>query len=366
MSTGAAARRRASLLIAPLAVTAVLAGCTSGSDPSPTGGPAEPSASTAPAGSIGVSALASGLEAPWSLALVDGTALVSERDSGRVLELDADGGQREIGTIDGVRARGEGGLLGIAVHDGHLYAYSTAADENRLQRLELTGGPGYYGLGGAETLLDRIEAASHHNGGRIAFGPDGMLYVTVGDAGNAAAAQDRDSLPGTILRLTPDGDVPPDNPVDGSPVYSYGHRNPQGLAWGEDGTLYATEFGQDTWDELNVIEPGGNYGWPEVEGAAGDDRFVDPVQQWEPADASPSGMAATDGSLWIANLRGQRLREVPLEDLSTSVEHLIGEHGRLRDVAVGEGGDLWVLTNNTDGRGDPGPEDDRVLRLDVG
>ena len=365
MSTGAAARGRASLLLAPLAVTALLTGCTAGHDPSPTGDAAEPTASTAPAGSVGVSTLATGLEAPWSLAVLDGTTLVSERDSGRILELDADGVQREVGTIDGVQARGEGGLLGIAVHDGHLYACSTGTDENRLQRLALTGEPGSHGLGEAETLLDGIEAASVHNGGRIAFGPDGMLYVTVGDAGNAAAAQDRDSLPGTILRLTPDGDIPSDNPFDGSPVYSYGHRNPQGLAWDEDGTLYASEFGQDTWDELNVIEPGGNYGWPEVEGAAGDDRFVDPVQQWEPADASPSGMAAADGSLWIANLRGQRLREVPLGDLSTSVEHLVGEHGRLRDVAVGEDGALWVLTNNTDGRGDPGPGDDRVLRLDV-
>lgn len=366
MSTGAAARGRASLLLAPLAAAALLAGCTAGPAPSPAGGGAVPSTSAAPAGSVSVSTLASGLEAPWSLALVDGTALMSERDSGRILELDGDGGQREVGTIDGVRARGEGGLLGIAVHDDHLYAYSTGADENRLQRFELTGGPGSFALGRVETLLDGIEAAGVHNGGRIAFGPDGMLYATVGDAGNAQAAQDPGSLSGTILRLTPEGEIPSDNPFEGSPVYSYGHRNPQGLAWDEDGTLYATEFGQDTWDELNVIEPGGNYGWPEVEGAAGDDRFVDPVQQWAPADASPSGMAATDGSLWIANLRGERLREVPLEDLSTSVEHLVGDHGRLRDVAVGEDGALWVLTNNTDGRGDPGPQDDRVLRLELG
>jgi len=366
MSTDAAARGRASRLLAPLAGAALLAGCASTADPSTTGGGAEPSTSGAPAGSVEVSTLATGLEAPWSLALVDGTALVSERDSGRILELDAGGGQREVGTVEGVRARGEGGLLGIAVHDDHLYAYSTGADENRLQRFELTGEPGAHGLGEAETLLDGIEAASFHNGGRIAFGPDGMLYVTVGDAGDAQAAQDPDSLPGTILRLTPEGEVPSDNPFEGSPVHSYGHRNPQGLAWDEDGTLYAAEFGQDTWDELNVIEAGGNYGWPEVEGAAGDDRFIDPVQQWEPSEASPSGMAAADGSLWIANLRGQRLREVPLEDLSSSAEHLVGEHGRLRDVAVGEDGALRVLTNNTDGRGDPGPEDDRVLRLDLG
>jgi glucose/arabinose dehydrogenase len=157
--------------------------------------------------------------------------------------------------------------------------------------------------------------------------------------------------------------VPRDNPFDGSPVYSYGHRNPQGLAWDSDGTLYASEFGQDTWDELNVIEPGGDYGWPEVEGIADDDRFIDPVQQWEPADASPSGIAVTDDSIWIANLRGARLTEVPLDDLGDSTEHLVEEHGRLRDVVVAPDDTLWVLTNNTDGRGDPGPGDDRILRF---
>jgi len=224
--------------------------------------------------------------------------------------------------------------------------------------------PGSLGLEEPETLLDGIASASIHDGGRIAFGPDGMLYVTVGDAGNSSAAQDRGSLSGKILRLTPDGEVPVDNPFDGSPVYSYGHRNPQGLAWDSEGTMYASEFGQNTWDELNVIEPGRNYGWPSVEGIAGDDRFTDPVQQCAPAEASPSGMAIADGSIWIANLRGERLREVPLEDTSSSIEHLVGEHGRLRDVAVAPDGSLWVLTNNTDGRGDPRPDDDRVLRFD--
>lgn len=191
-----------------------------------------------------------------------------------------------------------------------------------------------------------------------------MLFVTVGDAGNREDAQDRDSLSGKILRLTPDGNVPADNPFADSPVYSFGHRNPQGLAWDGDGTMYAAEFGQNRWDELNVIEPGRNYGWPLVEGIADDDRFVDPIQQWSPVDASPSGMTVADGSIWIANLRGKRLREVPLDDTSSSRQHLVGEYSRLRDVVVAPDGSLWVLTNNTDGRGDPGPDDDRVLRLD--
>ncbi len=305
--------------------------------------------------------LASGLEAPWSIAFDGDTALLSERDSGRILELDGDGAAREVGTIAGVTPMGEGGLLGITVREGFLFAYLTAGDENRLERFDLTGDPGSLGLGEPEVIFDGIPSASYHNGGRIAFGPDDMLYVTVGDAGNSQDAQDLDSLSGKILRLTADGGVPSDNPFDGSPVYSLGHRNPQGLAWDDD-TMYATEFGQDTWDELNVIEPGLNYGWPTVEGVADDDRFVDPIQQWSPDDASPSGMTIAAGSIWIANLRGERLREVPLADTSAWSEHMVSEHGRLRDV-VGADGSLWVLTNNTDGRGDPGPDDDCVLRI---
>ncbi|MFC0675210.1 PQQ-dependent sugar dehydrogenase [Brachybacterium hainanense] len=360
MSTAGPARP-AVVLLAPLLVAAVLTGCTSGLESSPSG-PGDPRGISV---STGVGTIASGLDVPWSIAFHEQTAVLSERDSGRILELADDGAAREVGIIDGVVPSGEGGLLGIAVHGDHLYAFYTASDENRVERFPLTGGPGALGLGEPETILDGITSASYHNGGRIAVGPDGMLYVTVGDAGNGQDAQDPGSLSGKILRVTPDGDVPDDNPFDGSPVYSYGHRNPQGLAWGEDGTMYASEFGQDTWDELNIIEPGRNYGWPEVEGIAGDDRFVDPVQQWAPQKASPSGIAVAGGSIWIANLRGERLREVPLGDLSSSTEHLVGEHGRLRDVVLAPDGSLRILTGNTDGRGDPGPEDDRVLRLDL-
>ena len=167
------------------------------------------------------------------------------------------------------------------------------------------------------------------------------------------------------MRLTPSGDVPDDNPFAGSPVYSYGHRNPQGIAWDAEGTLYASEFGQNTWDELNIIEPGGNYGWPQVEGIAGQEGFIDPVQQWRPSDASPSGIAIAADTLYIANLRGQRLRAVPLADPSTATELLVGEYGRLRDAVAAPDGSIWVLTNNTDGRGRPAADDDRILRLPV-
>lgn len=347
-----------------LAVVAALtlAAC---SGPDESAGPATASSSadttTAPAS---VETVAEGLQAPWSVAFHEGTTLVSERDSGRIVEVDEGGSQREVGAIDGATPSGEGGLLGITVHEGYLYVYFTAGDENRVARYLLTGAPGSLGLGGAETVLDGAPAASYHNGGRISFGPDGMLYVSVGDAGNRADAQDTESLSGKILRLTPEGHVPEDNPFDGSPVYSFGHRNPQGLAWDQNGTMYSSEFGQATWDELNVIEAGGNYGWPEVEGIAGEPGYIDPVQQWTPAEASPSGMTISDGSIWIANLRGERLREIPLQEPSTSTQYLVGEHGRLRDVTVTPEGSLWALTNNTDGRGEPGPDDDRILEID--
>lgn len=170
-------------------------------------------------------------------------------------------------------------------------------------------------------------------------------------------------MSGKILRMTPDGDVPLDNPFPNSFVYSYGHRNSQGIAWTEDGTMYASEFGQDTWDELNRIEAGGNYGWPEVEGIVGEDGFIDPLQQWSPDDASPSGIAIHDGSIYIANLRGERLRTVPLADPATADEQFVDVYGRLRDVVVAPDGSLWILTNNTDGRGDPNRGDDRILRV---
>lgn len=360
-------RRTAPRAATLVAAVALLVGCsgeatdrgTSGSGTTTPGTPPSSSSGSAPTDAV------TDLDAPWSITIDDETTLVSERDSGRVLELTDDGGTREVGTVEGVSAGGEGGLLGLALHEDHLYTYFTSADDNRVVRHELTGEPGSLALGDAETILDGIPSASFHNGGRIAFGPDDMLYVTTGDAGETDRAQDPESLAGKILRLTPEGEVPEDNPFDDSLVWTLGHRNPQGIAWDDDGTMYASEFGQDTWDELNVIEAGDNYGWPTVEGTADDDRFTDPVQQWSPDEASPSGIAIDDGSIWIANLRGERLREVPLDDVTTSTEHLVGEHGRLRDVAVATDGSLWVLTNNTDGRGDPGDGDDRILRVDV-
>ncbi|MCC3270597.1 PQQ-dependent sugar dehydrogenase [Arthrobacter gengyunqii] len=349
---------KARLAAAVAVVGLVTTGCT-----------APPADDGAEVGTAAAEIIAAGLDAPWSIAFHEGTPLVSERDSARILELDDNGSSREAGIIEGAGAGGgnggEGGLLGIAVKDGYLYSYFTAGGENRIERRELSGAAGSLNLGLPETILNGIGAGPIHNGGRLAFGPDGMLYATTGDAGNRDSAQDTGSLSGKILRMLPDGGVPEDNPFPGSLVYSYGHRNPQGIAWDTEGVLYASEFGQNTWDELNVIQPGGNYGWPEVEGTAGAEGFIDPVQQWAPADASPSGITVVGDSIYVANLRGERLREVPLADSDASTEYLTGEYGRLRDVVGTPAGDVWVLTNNTDGRGSPEPGDDRILRFRV-
>ncbi|MBD0421593.1 PQQ-dependent sugar dehydrogenase [Streptomyces sp. TRM S81-3] len=354
-------RRRIRQLVGVLAVTVAVTSCTSGTDGGPS--PAASGSAASPSGTEETSVVADGLDAPWSIAFHGDVPLVSERDSARILELGPDGNGRVAGEIDGVLSAEEGGLLGLAVREKHLYAYFTGTGENRIERYPINGRAGSLSLGEGEEILGQIPTASYHNGGRIAFGPDGMLYATVGDAGDDDSAQDLGALSGKILRMTPEGEAPDDNPFPGSLVYSYGHRNPQGIAWADDGTMYASEFGQDTWDELNVIEPGGNYGWPRAEGIAKRDEFVDPVQQWAPAEASPSGIAVVGDALYIANLRGERLREVPLSDPGTATERLVGRHGRLRDVVLSPDGSLWVLTNNTDGRGEPGPDDDRILSL---
>ncbi|GIT79847.1 hypothetical protein LLS1_15160 [Leifsonia sp. LS1] len=256
--------------------------------------------------------LETGLDAPWSVVpLPSGSALLSERDSGRVRERLPQGGLRDVGTVPGVVHAGEGGLLGLAVPAGsaptHLYAYATTADDNRVVRMPLDGVPGSYSIGAAETVISGLPTAANHDGGRIAFGPDGMLYLTVGDAGVPDRAQDLTSLGGKILRLTPEGQVPAGNPFPGSPVWSSGHRNPQGIGWDSRGTMWASEFGQNTWDELNIIRPGADYGWPIVEGIGGDPAYTDPVQQWRTSEASPSGLAVVGDTIFVAGLGGERL-----------------------------------------------------------
>lgn len=357
-----------------LALTVALSGCTSTPDgPHPSASP--PSESPAPSTAVGPvqpvgtpTVLAQGLKAPWSVVrLVGGSALISERDSGSVVELEDDGTLRTVGTVRGVVHRGEGGLLGLEVlvqgETNWLYAYLTTASDNRIVRMSLVGVPGGYSLGAQENVLTGLAKANNHDGGRIKFGPDGMLYATVGDAAQTANAQNPASLNGKILRMTPTGAVPKDNPLPGSLVYSLGHRNPQGLAWDADGQLWAAEFGQDTWDELNRIEPGGNYGWPTVEGIAKKSGFIDPVYQWKTSEASPSGLAWVDDTFFMAALRGERLWAIYPGVQVDAVPYFTNVYGRIRDVTPGPNGTIWILTNNTDGRGNPNVGDDTLLQV---
>jgi glucose/arabinose dehydrogenase len=314
--------------------------------------------------------LETGLNAPWSVVpLASGSALISERDDGVVLERLPQGGTREVGTVPGVVHDVEGGLLGLAVQNvsspPYLYAYETTATDNRVVRMPLTGVPGSYAIGAPENVITGIRKAANHDGGRLAFGPDKMLYVTAGDALNPSNAQNLASLSGKILRVTPDGNVPADNPFPGSPVWSYGHRNPEGIAWDSHGTMWESELGLNTWDELNIIKPGADYGWPIEEGVGNNPKYTDPVYQWSPDVASPSGITIIGDTIFMAALRGTRLWTIwPTAGGApvTAKAFFVGTFGRIRDV-VDRGGTLWMLTTNTDGRGAPRAGDDKLLQV---
>jgi glucose/arabinose dehydrogenase len=323
-----------------------------------------------------VSTLTQNLKTPWGVAaLPDGDLLIASRDEGTISRVDAESGkQTVIGSVPGVSPGGEGGLLGLAVSpsfasDHQVYAYFTTESDNRIARMLYDEQkPADQQLGAPDTVLRGIPKGIVHNGGRIAFGPDKMLYAGTGETGDTGLAQDRKSLGGKILRMTPDGQPVHGNPDAGSVVYSWGHRNVQGLAWDSDKRLWAAEFGQTTWDELNLIEPGKNYGWPDVEGKGGGSGFVDPVAQWRTSEASPSGIAYASGSIWMAALRGERLWRIPLAGAEPSAEpqsFLVGKHGRLRTVLSVGGARVWLVTSETDRRGSPEPGDDKILQLEV-
>lgn len=315
-------------------------------------------ACSAAAPSVTLPEIAKDLAVPWGIAFTDaGETLVTERDTTRLLRVAKDGKVTELGKVDGVRPDGEGGLMGVAVKGDLVFLYFTADSDNRVVRYRLAGDR----LTEAKVLVQGIPKGGIHNGGRLAFGPDGFLYASTGETGERGLAQDKASLGGKILRMTTDGQPAPGNPF-GTLVYSYGHRNVQGLAWDGKGTMYATEFGQNTYDEVNQIKAGGNYGWPEVEGVGHDPKYVDPLVTWDTSEASPSGLAYANGSLWVAALRGQRLWQVPLGG-GEPVAHYDGVYGRLRAIATAPDGSLWVGTSNRDGRGSPRDGDDRILRV---
>jgi glucose/arabinose dehydrogenase len=367
------------------AVTAVLgavvllsAGCTFGQPPPDAAGkpPTFPTPSAAPSqsGSLGQDVaetiVAKNLRVPWGIAfLPDGGALVTERDTAKILKIGPESGPdgltvTTVQTLDEVDAQGEGGLMGIAVSpryatDQMVFVYYSTREDNRIARLRLGGEP--------TPIVTGIPLSGLHNGGRLGFGPDGFLYASTGDASHRGLAQDVRSLGGKILRMTPDGKPAPGNPFGASLVWSLGHRNVQGFAWTADKRLYAMEFGQNAWDEVNLIEPGKNYGWPDVEGKGGNPRYVDPLVVWSTDEASCSGAAAINRTFVTACLRGERLWLVEMTAqggvFGQPRELFRGEYGRLRTAVAAPDGSLWFSTSNHDGRGDPRPEDDRIIRL---
>lgn len=367
------------------AVVLLAAGCAESDDPpatddvstatpDPTSSAPAPDPSTSSGKPRVVGTVASGLAVPWGIAfLPDGSAIVTERDSRRVLRLtpraNGEAEVTEIGEITEAAPEVEAGLLGVAVSpdfeaDSTVFFYATTAEDNTVFKATLEGDE----LGEPTPILTGIPKGVIHDGGRLEFGPDGFLYVSTGETGNAELAQEPDSLAGKILRITTDGDPAPGNPDEGSPVWSLGHRNVQGLAFDGAGQLWASEFGDQTFDELNRVARGANYGWPEVEGRGGAPDYVDPAHTWSTEEASPSGLAFADDALWMAALRGETLWRIPLagDGVGRPVDLFTGDYGRIRTVVTTPDGDLWVATSNRDGRGTPADEDDRILLVSPG
>jgi len=327
------------------------------------------------------------LNIPWSLVfLPNGDALVSERSGTIRLIREGEVQSEPYAEIDVAHQRGsEAGLMGLALHPEFpntpyvyvMYTYDGPSGRlNRVARLRHNGTTGEM----ANVILDDIPGGRNHDGGRIAFGPDGMLYVCAGETFQRELAQDENSLGGKILRLTPEGDIPSDNPFPDSPIYSMGNRNPQGLAWHpETGDLFESEhgpsgeFGLRARDEINVIYPGENYGWPRVVGAAENSQYVDPLIMWENT-TPPSGMTFFNGALFVATLRSEALIRISMEYTGdnyqvTGIQRWFvssngnSTYGRLRAAVVGPDGALYVLTSNQDGRGNPRTNDDKILRI---
>jgi len=362
------------------AVLALSAACSFGPPkPDQAGEPPNlpaPSASAGPEPSGGEQAvaatvLAKGLEVPWGIGfLPDGSALVTERDTARILEVgpesDVDGLEvTEMQRLAEVTSSGDGGLLGIAVSpkyasDKTIYLYYSTEADNRVGKLVLKGK--------LQPILTGIPRSPNDNGGAIAFGPDGYLYVGTGDGTSAGTlAPSPKSLGGKILRMTVAGKPAPGNPVKTSLIWSSGHRNVQGIAWDASKRMYASESDQKAYGELNLIEKGKNYGWPNADGKGTDAKLADPLVSWPTGDSSCSGVAVLERTIASACLLGKRLWLVGTTGNGTLLGQpqplLVGEYGRLRALAAAPDGSLWVSTSNQEDGGDPGPDDDRLIRL---
>lgn len=324
-----------------------------------------------------VTTIAEGFDTPWAIAFVPASPaggpnnlLVTER-SGRVRVITDNKLQAEpVANLTKVKEIGEGGLLGIATHphfssNHFVYLYYTNSEGgdntlNRVVRMTYDNSQ----LIKEQIIVDNIPVASNHNGGRIKFGPDGYLYITTGDAENPSQAQNTNVLGGKILRVTDEGQMAPGNPFDNL-VYSYGHRNPQGIAWDADGRLWETEHGPSGNDEINLIEIGRNYGWPEIQGSQTKSGMETPIRYSGSTTWAPAGSTFVNNSLFFGGLRGQTLYEAVIQDgqVIEFREHFKREFGRIREVILGPDNMLYITTSNKDGRGSPAESDDRVIKI---
>lgn len=312
----------------------------------------------------------SSIAVPWGLTFwPDGRCLIGERDTHRLWVYHPNGRsllQGVVGGIAGHVRQNEGGLLGLALKPGDpltVFAYITTATDNRVVKFQLNRS----GVTRPTAVLTGIPTRLHHHGGALLFAPDGTLFVSTGDAQNSAQAQNRSSLAGKILRITQSGKPAPGNPF-GNAVWSYGHRNVEGLAFDAQGRLWATEFGNTLADELNLIVKGGNYGWPVVEGRSSNTAYRNPAATWSPTSTcSPSGIAITRSTAFIGALQGRCVYAVPLSgtNAGTPVKWFAGKYGRIRKVVAAPDGSLWVTTSNMDDNGSHPAGGDRILRFMV-
>lgn len=360
-------RLRIAGIVAAVAFSVII--LTSPSDPLPP--LPDPSATQSKTDSVEV--LATNLEKPRYVAFADNRIFVTEKD-GRIRVVQdgvlIDAPLATFRTADVF----DGGLLGIAVHpdfaENHfLYVYYTYVDDDMLWNKIVRITENNNRLHDAVTILDRIPGSQFSNGGVLKFGPDGMLYVGTGSVSDSLhLSQDIESLAGKILRLDDDGSIPADNPFEDSPVYTLGHRNPQGIAWDSDGTMYTSESGPSKNDEINLIIPGNNYGWPEQE-CSSDSKYTDSVGCFDPA-IEPGGIAIYSGDkldlqdkMIMASLRASNLYKFGLQDGLDREGSILGGLGRIRDVGQGPDGFLYVITSNTDGKGFPDSHDDKLVRI---
>ena len=323
----------------------------------------------------GVTQVATDTDIPWGLVtLPDGSVVYSRRDAHDIVRLNpATGTKTTLGTVPNVQSTdGEGGLLGLAVSPGYatdrwLYVMHTSPSDNRIVRIRVTNDR--LDLATEQVLVSGIGRNKFHDGGRLRFGPDGKLYASTGDAQNGDNAQNTSNLAGKVLRLNPDGTVPSDNPF-GNYVWSYGHRNPQGLAFDSQGRLWEQEFGNSVMDETNLITRGGNYGWPACEGTVGSCAgYIAPKRTYPTSEGSCSGIAVVRDALYVACARGTRLYRAVISGSSlTDVQvHFNGTYGRLRTVEPAPDGNLWLTTtNNGDKDSTPNNSDERILRVTLG